>query len=119
MPTTYNTELQSNNDKLETILEIFNSLPEAQNYGPAGTDLGLVKSGGDVAIADGVITVNDNSHNHNASNITAGTLAVARGGTGQTSLADTTYTTARYRGSALYATETTPTVNGVINWTYE
>ena len=35
------------------------------------------------------------------------------------SMEDTTYTTARYRGSALVATETDPTVNGVINWTYE
>ncbi len=35
------------------------------------------------------------------------------------SIADTTYTAARYRASALVATETDPTVNGVINWTYE
>jgi hypothetical protein len=39
------------------------------NYTPpypsaAGTDLGLVKSGGDVTVSNGVITVNDNSHNH-------------------------------------------------------
>ena len=47
------------------------------------------------------------------------TLSVSKGGTGQTSIADTTYTTARYRASALVATETDPTVNGVINWTYE
>lgn len=31
---------------------------------------GLVKGGGDVSIVDGVITVNDNSHNHTVSNIT-------------------------------------------------
>lgn len=157
MSTTYNTELQSNNDRLQTILEIFNSLPNASGGGtttPANGDtLGLVKSGGDVTISNGIITVNDDSHNHTianvdglqtaldskeasgalteaksytdtkvssiaAGNITSGTLAVARGGTGQTSLADTTYTTARYRGSALYSTETTPTVNGVIYWIY-
>ena len=35
----------------------------------AGTSLGGVKSGGDVTIADGVITVNDDSHNHTISNV--------------------------------------------------
>lgn len=38
-------------------------------YGAAGSSLGLVKTGGDVSIADGVITVNDDSHNHVISNI--------------------------------------------------
>lgn len=60
----------------------------------AGSSLGLVKSGGDVTISDGVITVNDNSHNHSADNITSGELATARlpiipatkGGTGETTL---------------------------------
>lgn len=55
-----------------------------------------------------------------ASDITSGTLAVARGGTGQTSITDTTYTTARYRASALYSESNivNPTTNGVINWAY-
>ena len=38
-------------------------------YGGAGTNLGLVKSGGDVTISSGIITVNDDSHNHTISNI--------------------------------------------------
>lgn len=38
-------------------------------YGAAGSSLGLVKSGGDVLISDGVITVNDDSHAHIISNI--------------------------------------------------
>lgn len=38
-------------------------------YGAAGTNLGLVKSGGDVTISNGVITVNDDSHAHTISNI--------------------------------------------------
>lgn len=38
-------------------------------YGAAGTALGLVKSGGDVSIASGVITVNDDSHNHVIANV--------------------------------------------------
>ena len=35
----------------------------------AGTALGGVKSGGDVTISNGTITVNDDSHNHTVSNI--------------------------------------------------
>lgn len=38
-------------------------------YSAAGSSLGLVKSGGDVTISDGVITVNDNSHAHTIENI--------------------------------------------------
>ena len=38
-------------------------------YSAAGSSLGLVKSGGDVTISSGVITVNDDSHNHVISNV--------------------------------------------------
>lgn len=38
-------------------------------YEAAGSSLGLVKSGGDVTISSGLITVNDDSHNHVISNI--------------------------------------------------
>ena len=38
-------------------------------YSAAGSSLGLVKSGGDVTISNGEITVNDDSHNHVISNI--------------------------------------------------
>ena len=38
-------------------------------YGAAGASLGLVKTGGDVTISDGLITVNDDSHNHIISNV--------------------------------------------------
>lgn len=38
-------------------------------YGAAGSSLGLVKSGGDVTISSGTITVNDDSHNHVISNV--------------------------------------------------
>jgi len=48
-----------------------------------------------------------------------GTVPISKGGTGVTSIEDTVYTTARYRASALVSSETDPTVNGVINWTYE
>ena len=43
--------------------------PENTTYGAAGASLGLVKSGGDVTISNGVITVNDDSHNHTIANI--------------------------------------------------
>lgn len=38
-------------------------------YDAAGSSLGLVKSGGDVTISSGTITVNDDSHNHIIDNI--------------------------------------------------
>ena len=43
--------------------------PTIPTYSAAGTSLGLVKSGGDVTISDGVITVNDDSHNHTIANV--------------------------------------------------
>ena len=45
-------------------------------------------------------------------------LSINLGGTGCTSIEDTTYTTARYRASSLHSSETTPTINGTITWTY-
>lgn len=38
-------------------------------YSAAGSSLGLVKTGGDVTISSGVITVNDDSHNHTIANV--------------------------------------------------
>ena len=46
-------------------------------------------------------------------------LEVNKGGTGYNTIADTTYSTARYRASSLHSSETTPATNGVIAWTYE
>ena len=40
------------------------------NYQAAGADLGVVKSGGSVTIANGIITVNNNSHTHTIANVT-------------------------------------------------
>lgn len=42
---------------------------DATNYEPAGEDFGVMKSGGDLTIIDGVATVNDNSHEHTIENI--------------------------------------------------
>lgn len=44
-------------------------IPPNTTYGAAGTGLGLVKSGGDVTISNGTITVNDDSHNHVIGNV--------------------------------------------------
>ena len=46
-------------------------------------------------------------------------IDIAHGGTGRSTIADTEYTTAKYRASALVTTETDPIDNGVIYWTYE
>lgn len=46
-------------------------------------------------------------------------IDVAHGGTGRSTIADTEYTTAKYRASALVTTETNPKDNGVIYWVYE
>ena len=42
---------------------------EEVNIPAAGDTLGTVKSGGDVTISDGIITVNDDSHDHVISNV--------------------------------------------------
>lgn len=46
-------------------------------------------------------------------------IPVENGGTGRTTIADTEYTTVKYRASALVSAETTPSENGTICWTYE
>lgn len=61
----------------------------------------------------------DRYHSHTTSDIYSGIFPVTRGGTGYSSIADATYTTARYRASSLHSTETNPTTNGTICWTYE
>ena len=58
-------------------------------------------------------------HTHDTSDITSGVLDVEYGGTGYDSIVDTTYTTPRYRASALVSIETIPDNNGIINWMYE
>ena len=59
-----------------------------------------------------------NDHKHDTNSI-SGILEVERGGTGYDSIVDTTYTTARYRASALVSYESYPYDNGTINWVYE
>lgn len=46
-------------------------------------------------------------------------IPVSRGGTDCTSIVDTDYIVPRYRASSLHSSETNPTINGVICWTYE
>lgn len=52
-------------------------------------------------------------------NIGLEVVQIANGGTGRTTIADTEYTVIKYRGSALVSSETDPTENGTICWTYE
>lgn len=56
---------------------------------------------------------------HDAGDIVSGILPIERGGTGQSSLSDTIYTTARYRASSLHPSDKVPTINGTISWVYE
>lgn len=60
----------------------------------------------------------EESHKHSASDITSGIFGTIRGGTGVTSVGGTDYTTVRFRGSALRPSDTNPTTNGTIIWTY-
>ena len=59
--------LMSNTDK--TKLDGIDANANNYTLPSAGTNLGGVKTGGDVTISSGVITVNDDSHNHVISNI--------------------------------------------------
>lgn len=48
---------------------VISSTDNNTTYNAAGSALGLVKSGGDVTISSGVITINDDSHNHIIANV--------------------------------------------------
>lgn len=48
---------------------VISSTDNNTTYSAAGSSLGLVKSGGDVTISSGVITVNDDSHAHTIANV--------------------------------------------------
>lgn len=74
-------------------------------YSAAGTALGLVKSGGDVTISSGTITVNDDSHNHTISNVDGLQAALdSKSATTHTHTAD----------SELSSTSTNPVQNKII-----
>lgn len=81
------------------------------------SDIGIIHQLSDSFIPD---SISREGHKHALNDGTlTGTLSVEYGGTGCTSIVDTTYTTARYRASSLHSTETNPSSNGVICWTYE
>ena len=84
------------------------------SYGTSSSALGTSSAGS-------ATTVSRSDHVHALPALTSctGTLTVAKGGTGYTSIVDTTYTTARYRASSLHSSTTSPTSNGAIAWTYE
>lgn len=72
------------------------AIPTNTTYSAAGSSLGLVKSGGDVTITSGVITVVDNSHNHSKLVVTTsdGTARtdISCGSTGQVSIGNSELT---------------------------
>lgn len=84
------------------------------SYGTSAAALGTSSAGS-------ATTVSRSDHVHALPALTSctGTLTVAKGGTGYTSVVDTKYTTARYRASSLHSSTTSPSSNGTITWTYE
>lgn len=108
-----------------------------QNQGSVGADdVALVPDDGGTVItveATGGLTVSKNgntytidgsgkaaaSHNHSASNITSGTLPIARGGTGVSNMTGTDYTTNRPRGIVLQSSTPSRVPNGCIVGVYE
>jgi len=97
--------LMSSDDKAK-----LNSIESgANNYTlPVATssEIGGVKSGTDITIdSEGNVSVNDNSHNHSAENITTGILPIERGGTGKSTAAEAL--------SVLASSSTTPTTSDI------
>ena len=84
------------------------------SYGTSASALGTSSAGSATAVSR-----SDHVHALPALTSCTGTLTVAKGGTGYTSIVDTTYTTARYRASSLHSSTTSPSSNGTITWTYE
>ena len=59
----------NNADMAKSKLDGIEEGANAYTLPTAGTSLGGVKTGGDVTISSGIITVNDDSHNHTISNV--------------------------------------------------
>lgn len=55
--------------KINALSTYVDAITTAADIPAAGTELGTVKSGGDVTISNGIITVKDDSHNHVISNV--------------------------------------------------
>ena len=86
----------------------------------AGTNLGMVKSGGDVTISSGVITVKDDSHNHIISNIDGLQSALDAKATPAnitSAIAALDYTSPETDGTALEFITTVSQTDGVISAT--
>lgn len=90
------------------------------NYNATGNrkDEITAKLTSSIALTYSMVGAASYSHTHSASGITSGTLPVSRGGTGETSVGGTDYTDVRFRGSGLRSSDTNPSTNGTINWTY-
>ena len=86
----------------------------------AGTNLGMVKTGGDVTISSGVITVKDDSHNHIISNIDGLQSALDAKATPAnitSAIAALDYTSPETDGTALEFITTVNQTDGVISAT--
>lgn len=87
------------------------AVPVNTTYNAAGEDLGLVKTGGDVTINDGIITVNDNSHNHTVSNVTGLQDTINK----MTRLLSVTLTTTGWTGTAAPYSQTVSVAGMTVN----
>ena len=93
----------------------------AMNYA-AKTHASQHASGGSDPITPASIGAAASSHNHSATNITSGTLAVARGGTGQTTLTPAVETKGVrqiYAGTSDMTAGSTSLTTGVVYFVYE
>lgn len=86
----------------------------------SGTTLGMVKQGGDVTISSGVITVNDDSHNHIISNVDGLQSALDAKATPAnitSAIAALDYTSPETDGTALEFITTVSQTDGVVSAT--
>ena len=78
----------------DDVMTITNTAPDVNHYNWDGSDTGLNDVTGRASLGLGTAATSASgdfaasSHNHSAGNITSGTLAVARGGTGVTTVAE-------------------------------
>ena len=100
---------------------------DASNYGhvilyPAASCTSYTSDSGGActpaAVKKAIGLFDPKAHNHSASNITSGTLSVARGGTGRGAYATTDYTGNQYRASKIQDTIPTSVDDGCLVYVY-
>ena len=108
-------QLNTNTEGLQALLEMANALPDAIEIDTTLSQAGMAADAKAVGDAIDALANDNSNHNQSASTITAGTFA------GQVVAASSAQTpsTSLLRNSKILSTETNPSNNGEINWTYE